>query len=46
MLLDAFVKLHEQIRNESLGKRREDVIREVEEAALSAIPTSEMPRVR
>jgi NADH-quinone oxidoreductase subunit B len=39
MLLDAILKLHEKIGQSKLGVNREQVIREVEAAALAAIPT-------
>ena len=39
MLMDAILKLHEQIGNTKLGVNREAVIREVEAAALSSKPT-------
>jgi NADH-quinone oxidoreductase subunit B len=42
MLMDAILKLHEQISNEPLGVDREKVRAEVEAAALRAIPTIEM----
>ena len=38
-LLDAILKLHEKIGNEKLGANRQQIIREVEAAALAAIPT-------
>ena len=38
-LLDAILKLHEKISEGKLGANREQVIREVEAAALNAIPT-------
>lgn len=41
-LMDAILKLHEQISNEKLGVNREQVIREVEEAALAAKPTHQI----
>ena len=42
MLMDAILKLHEQIGNEKLGPNRANVIREVEAAALAAVPTISM----
>ena len=39
MLMDAFLKLHEQISDTKLGVNREAVIREVEAAALASKPT-------
>ena len=42
MLMDAILKLHEQIGNEKLGPNRANVIREVEAAALAALPTISM----
>ena len=42
MLMDAILKLHEQIGNEKLGVNREQVIREVEAAALAAKPTHQI----
>ena len=42
MLMDAILKLHEQIRNEKLGINREMIVREVEAAALAALPTHQM----
>lgn len=42
MLLDAILKLHEQIKNAPLGANRDDIIAEVEKAALAATPTSQM----
>jgi len=41
-LMDAILKLHEQISNEKLGVNREQVIREVEAAALAAKPTHQI----
>lgn len=43
-LLDAFVMLHKKIADERLGDNREQIIREVEAAALQATPTHLMPR--
>lgn len=42
MLMHAILKLHEQISNEKLGINREMVVREVEAAALAAVPTHQM----
>jgi NADH-quinone oxidoreductase subunit B len=39
MLMDAILKLHEQISDEKLGANREAIIREVEAAALASKPT-------
>ena len=39
MLMDAILKLHEQISNTKLGVNREEIIREVEAAALASKPT-------
>ena len=39
MLMDAILKLHEQIGNTKLGANREAIIREVEAAALASKPT-------
>ena len=39
MLMDAILKLHEHIGSEKLGVNREQIIREVEAAALAAKPT-------
>ena len=39
MLLDAILKLHEKISEGKLGVNRQQVIREVEAAAMAAIPT-------
>lgn len=43
MLMDAIIKLHESIKSAKLGVNREQVIREVEAAALSAKPTHQLP---
>jgi NADH-quinone oxidoreductase subunit B len=40
--MDAILKLHDQIKNTKLGVNREEVVREVEAAAISAIPTHQM----
>ena len=42
MLMDAIIKLHEEIRKMPLGVDREAAARAAEEAALKAIPTIEM----
>jgi NADH-quinone oxidoreductase subunit B len=42
MLLDAILKLHDMIRDEKLGAHRQEVIAEVEAAALAATPTHQM----
>jgi NADH-quinone oxidoreductase subunit B len=42
MLLDAILKLHEQISDTKLGANRAQVIKEVELAAMNAKPTHEM----
>jgi NADH-quinone oxidoreductase subunit B len=42
MLMDAILKLHEQIGNEKLGPNRENIIKEVEAAALAARPTHQL----
>ena len=41
-LMDAIIKLHEQISNTKLGANREAVIKAVEEAALKAKPTIQL----
>jgi NADH-quinone oxidoreductase subunit B len=41
-LMDAILKLHEQIKNEKLGAQRVQWQRELEASALTAVPTSEM----
>jgi NADH-quinone oxidoreductase subunit B len=43
MLMDAILKLHEHIGDAKLGVNREKVIREVEAAALAAVPTHSLP---
>jgi len=43
MLMDAILKLHEQIGNEKLGVNRAKIIKEVEAAALAAVPTHQVP---
>jgi NADH-quinone oxidoreductase subunit B len=42
MLMDAILKLHEQIRNAPLGADRERAAREAEAAGLKALPTTQM----
>src|SRR5436190_9255746 len=42
MLMDAILKLHEQIKNEKLGAQRVEFQRELEASRLAAIPTSDM----
>ena len=42
MLMDAIIKLHEQIRHAPLGVNRERAARAAEEAALTAKPTAQM----
>jgi NADH-quinone oxidoreductase subunit B len=42
MLMDAILKLHEQISNTKLGVNREEVIREVEAAMLASKPTHQL----
>lgn len=42
MLLDAIVKLHEQIRTAPIGAHRDEIAAKAEEAALKATPTSKM----
>ena len=42
MLMDAILKLHDQIYVEKLGPNRELVIKNVEAAALAALPTHQM----
>jgi NADH-quinone oxidoreductase subunit B len=39
MLMDAILKLHEEIGNAKLGVNREAIIREVEATALASKPT-------
>ena len=41
-LMDAILKLHEQIKNEKLGAQRVAWQRELEAASLQAVPTSDM----
>ena len=42
MLMDAILKLHENIGDAKLGVNRERIIRETEAAALAAKPTLEI----
>jgi NADH-quinone oxidoreductase subunit B len=42
MLMDAILKLHEQIYDEKLGSNREKIIKEVELAAMNAKPTHQL----
>jgi NADH-quinone oxidoreductase subunit B len=42
MLLNAIITLHDQIRNMPLGVHREEAARAAEQAALEAVPTSQM----
>ena len=42
MLIDAVLKLHEQVRSTKLGVNRRNQIEEQETVALSALPTSHM----
>ena len=42
MLMDAILKLHDQIYDEKLGPNREKVIKEVEAAAMAALPTHQL----
>jgi NADH-quinone oxidoreductase subunit B len=42
MLMDAILKLHEEIGNAKLGVNRERVIKEVEAAAMAAQPTHKL----
>jgi NADH-quinone oxidoreductase subunit B len=42
MLINAILELHEQIKNEPLGRDRAEIARKVEAAALQATPTSHM----
>jgi NADH-quinone oxidoreductase subunit B len=43
MLLDAILKLHEQIKDAKLGVNRKKVIAEVEKAALTSLPNHQIP---
>jgi len=42
MLMDAILKLHDHIYDEKLGPNREKIIKEVELAAMNAVPTHQM----
>jgi NADH-quinone oxidoreductase subunit B len=42
MLIDAILKLHDQVQSAKLGPNRRAEIEERETAALAALPTSEM----
>ena len=42
MLIDAILKLHDQVRTTKLGVNRQNEIVELETAALNALPTSQM----
>jgi NADH-quinone oxidoreductase subunit B len=42
MLIDAILKLHDQVQHSKLGVNRENQIVENETASLNALPTSEM----
>jgi NADH-quinone oxidoreductase subunit B len=42
MLMDAFIKLHEKIRETKFGPNRQREITEAEDAGMLAVPTSEM----
>jgi NADH-quinone oxidoreductase subunit B len=42
MLIDAILKLHDQVQGGKLGANRAAQITELETAALNALPTSEM----
>jgi NADH-quinone oxidoreductase subunit B len=42
MLIDAILKLHEQVQHTKLGANRQAQIEANEEAALKALPTSDM----
>src|SRR6478752_7429515 len=42
MLIDAILKLHDQVQHAKLGANRRDEVAELETAALRALPTSEM----
>ena len=42
MLMDAILKLHDHIYDEKLGSNREKIIKEVELAAMNAVPTHQM----
>jgi NADH-quinone oxidoreductase subunit B len=42
MLIDAILKLHDQVQHTKLGVNRRNEIVDTETAALSALPTSQM----
>jgi NADH-quinone oxidoreductase subunit B len=42
MLIDAILKLHEQVQSTKLGAHRLQQVEDQENAALSAVPTSQM----
>ena len=42
MLIDAILKLHDQVQHTKLGVNRVREVEELETAALSALPTSAM----
>jgi len=42
MLIDAILKLHDQVQHGKLGSNRRDQIEQRENDALKALPTSEM----
>jgi NADH-quinone oxidoreductase subunit B len=42
MLLDAILKIHDQIQHEKLGAQRRAQVAELEGVALTALPTSQM----
>jgi NADH-quinone oxidoreductase subunit B len=42
MLIDAILKLHDQVQHTKLGANRLAQINELEEAGLNALPTSQM----
>jgi NADH-quinone oxidoreductase subunit B len=42
MLIDAILKLHDQIQHSKLGVNRENQIAETETETLNALPTSDM----
>jgi NADH-quinone oxidoreductase subunit B len=42
MLIDAILKLHDQVQHAKLGSNRLAQIEELEEAGLNALPTSQM----
>jgi NADH-quinone oxidoreductase subunit B len=42
MLMDAILKLHDQIQHQKLGAHRASEVHDNEQQALQALPTSEM----